>query len=205
MKNIIFDLGGVIVDIDYSKTIVEFQKLGVKSNNAFFTQKSQSLLCDDFEEGKISADEFRKKLQQELCFTTDQERFDKAWSALLLDVKPEKLQFLKKLREKGYKLFLLSNTNQIHITSFHHYLQQTFAIPDLQSYFDKVYYSHEIKLRKPSPEIFNFVITENQLSVSETLFIDDTLQHIEGAKAVGLQTMLHPQNSNLSLDKILKV
>lgn len=197
MKNIIFDLGGVIVNIDYSRTLRELSNLGVKDTANFFTQDAQSQLCDDFELGKISAENFRCQLQRQLNFTAHADLIDAAWSALLLDVPHTKIQQISTLKKRGHRLFVLSNTNSIHIENLHNHLKIHHGIPNLDTLFEKVYYSHQIHLRKPSSEIFQFVVETHQLDTAQTLFIDDTARHIQGAKSIGLQTILLPQNAPL--------
>jgi putative hydrolase of the HAD superfamily len=110
-----------------------------------------------------------------------------AWNAMLLDFQIEKLTLLEKLAPK-YPLFLLSNTNELHVPVVRQRLAKLTVKP-LEAYFTKVYFSHDLGLRKPNSEIFEFVCRENNLNLSTTLFIDDSIQHIEGAKKCGLQTL----------------
>ncbi len=186
-KNIIFDLGGVILNIDYDLAVSEFKKLGLNNFSNHFSQAQQQQLFDQYEKGKISSDEFRAELKKELNPSTTAEQIDAAWNSLLLDLPKQRLEILKKMKNT-HRTFLLSNTNEIHIIQFEKYLKQTFGINDLSGYFEKMYLSYKIGMRKPDAEIFEYVLKQNNLNSSETLFIDDSIQHIEGAKKLGIQT-----------------
>ncbi len=186
-KNIIFDLGGVILNIDYDLTAKAFETLGLKQFDNLFSKAQQQQLFDLYEKGLISSDDFRETLNKRLKEPVNQLVLDDAWNAMLLDLPVSRLELLKKA-QKTHRTFLLSNTNEIHILSFFKTLKQQFGIPNLSDHFEKVYLSYEIHLRKPDTEIFQFVLDTNQLDPSETLFIDDSPQHIEGAKKLGIQT-----------------
>jgi putative hydrolase of the HAD superfamily len=110
---------------------------------------------------------------------------DKAWNEMLLDVPTERLLLLEKLSNEK-NMVLLSNTNAIHIDSFSEYLKQNHQMADLSRYFDKLYYSFEMGMRKPEARIFESVLAEQNYNPRETLFIDDSPQHIHGARQVGL-------------------
>jgi glucose-1-phosphatase len=123
-------------------------------------------------------------------------QIDAAWDAMLLDIPGEKLALLNTLK-KRYRTFLLSNTNEIHIANFSAYLYRTYGAPDFSPYFEKWYYSARIGMRKPDAEIFEFVLRENNLAAEETLFVDDSEQHIRTAMKLGIQAVLMDQNSSL--------
>lgn len=184
-KNIIFDLGGVILNIDYSKTIKAFKALGIDDFDTLYTQASQSLLFDHIEKGEITPEIFLAELQQHLPPGTSMIEIENAWNAMLLNLPQKRLDLLEKLKRK-YNTVLLSNTNAIHIASFLKRIQKENKIQSLDAYFDHVYFSCEMKLRKPDPEIFELVCKEQGYSPSETLFIDDSVQHIQGAQNIGL-------------------
>lgn len=198
IKNIIFDLGGVILNLDYQRTIRAFEELGMKEFQKVYSRENQKHLFDEYEKGRISSEEFRKELCRLLEEDIDHYKLDAAWNAMLLDLPHERLELLKKLKDR-YRLFLLSNTNDIHFHAFSGYLQETFGFTDFSQFFEKEYYSHRVQKRKPDKEIFELVINENDLDPAKTLFIDDTLQHIEGARLAGLhahhlqppETILH--------------
>jgi HAD superfamily hydrolase (TIGR01509 family) len=188
IKNIIFDLGGVIINIDYQKAIDAFKKLSKADRTIEFNQKSQSGLFDDLETGRIPEEEFRDKVRE--CYQVEgsDEEIDAAWNAMLLEIPAERVELLRKLRQK-YKIYLLSNTNAIHLVGFNKIVEDSFGIPNLDSLFDKSYYSHLVGERKPDAAIFEKVLAENNLNREETLFIDDSIQHIESAKAIGINTL----------------
>lgn len=194
---IIFDLGGVILNIDYHKTVKAFQKLGLKEFDSMYSQAAQSGLFDLFETGQISAQSFINQLLPYLPIGTSPNQVVEAWNAMLLDFPSENLQFLEVLKVQK-PIYLLSNTNEIHISAFHRKLKNDFGKAHLDSYFNKVYFSNEIQMRKPNSEIFEFVCEDNQLNMNNTLFIDDSVQHIEGASKLGLQTIHYTFKENLA-------
>ncbi|ACU58145.1 HAD family hydrolase [Chitinophaga pinensis] len=188
IKHIIFDLGGVIINLDYQLTYKAFEALGVKEFTSLYNQFSLNALFDDLETGKIAPDVFLDEMQKHTAPGTTHQQIIDAWNAMLLDFPLRRLQILQQLRQH-YGLYLLSNTNEIHMQAFNKILEESRGIPSLAAFFDKAYYSHQIGLRKPFKESFQFVLDENGLDPAETLFIDDTLPNIEGAKVVGLQTI----------------
>jgi len=187
INNIIFDLGGVILNIDYNKTAKAFKSLGIKNHNEMYTQFNQISLFDDLEVGKITPAFFRTKIKELCKINISDIEIDNAWNAMLLDFPKKRLDLLNELKNK-YRLFLLSNTNEIHLIDYQKQLQKKFNLNSLEKFFEKEYYSHVVGLRKPNKEIFEMVLNENKLIASETLFIDDSIQHIEGAKLVGINT-----------------
>lgn len=183
--SIILDLGGVILNIDYHRTIRAFKALGMDDFEHHFTQLRQARLFDRYETGRISDAEFREGLRPHLHPDVTDTEIDDAWNAMLLDLPAARLDLLRELAQ-GRRLFLLSNTNGIHIRAFHAQLQRTHGLADLSGFFERVYYSYRMGMRKPDPAIFRRVCDENGLDPSQTLFIDDSPQHVEGARAAGL-------------------
>lgn len=183
--NIIFDLGGVILNIDYSKTIAAFSNLGVEDFENSYSQLVQADLFDDYERGEISSADFRKGIRTVFKMEISDTEIDDAWNMMLLDLPPQRLDLLHRLGTDK-KLALLSNTNEIHIQQFEKNLKNNLGISGLSSYFQKLYYSYRVGMRKPEERIFQLVLDEMGFNPSETLFIDDSPQHIEGAKKVGL-------------------
>ena len=188
IKNIIFDLGGVILNIRYQNALEAFQKLSTSQQTIAFSQQKQSRLFDDYETGRISDQAFREGLRQHYEIEASDAEIDAAWNAMLLDIPAERITLLQALSQK-YRLFLLSNTNAIHLVHFTRLVAEGFAIPSLDSLFEKTYYSHLIGQRKPDAPVFEHILKRHQLHRHETLFIDDSIQHIEGARQVGLQTL----------------
>ncbi len=188
IKHIIFDLGGVLLNVDYSLTEQAFAEMDIPDFKMLFSQAQQTQLFDKFEMGLIGREEFIKTLQEISPLPISKEQIIKAWNAMLQDYPLRRLQILQQLR-LYYDLFLLSNTNEIHEEAFNKILMDTRGMPNLGVFFDRVYLSHRVGLRKPMKEIFQLVLDENSLKAEHTLFIDDSIQHIEGAKLLGIQTI----------------
>lgn len=198
IRHIIFDLGGVILNIDISLTARAFESLGLDNFGKHYSQAHVSTLFNDLETGRVSEQEFVDKMKRVLPEgTTDQQVID-AWNALLLDYPVARLQLLQQLRNH-YDLFLLSNTNAIHMKAFNKILERERGIPSLAAFFDKTYYSHLMGCRKPEPEAWQMVLDENGLKPEHTLFIDDTLPNVEAARALGIQSV-HLQSPGTVLD-----
>jgi putative hydrolase of the HAD superfamily len=191
-------LGGVLLNLDMNRTRKGFEKLGMKDFNEHYNHGKQTGVFDWFESGKISAHEFRNELKKHLPPSITDLEIDAAWNAMLLDLPMERLDLLKSL-SKNYRLFLLSNTNEIHFKAFSKYLKTTFGFSDFSGFFEQQYFSHLTGMRKPNAEIFELVLTENKLIANETLFIDDSLHHVEGSKKVGI-TGLHLQKGETVMD-----
>lgn len=189
IKNIIFDLGGVIINLDTSKTISEFNKLSKLPFEAIYTQLQQSTVFDLFDKGLISESDFFAELKKVTQSKSSESELKQAWNAMLLDFPINRLSLLIKLKPQ-YRLFLLSNTNETHVTEFEKTLQETHQYKNLEPFFEKMYYSCRMQMRKPDIEIFDFVLTENGLNASETLFIDDSPQHVQGALKIGIKAHL---------------
>jgi len=189
IKNIIFDLGVVLLNIDFQKTMAAFKNLGIENIDEIFSGYSQSGFFDDFEKGVISPEEFREEIRKLLDSEVSDEHIDKAWNAMILDFPVERINFIMGCRN-NYRTFLLSNTNAIHFPVYNKQFQERFLIDDFSELFEKAYYSYRHGLRKPDKEIFELVIKENSLIPEETLFIDDSPQHIATATSLGIKTFL---------------
>lgn len=184
---VIFDLGGVIINLDYQKTISAFHELGMTNFEQVYSQMAQSDLFDSYETGKISTQHFINLLLPHLPFGTSPNKVVAAWNAMILDVPLKKIALLSDLK-KSLPTFLLSNTNDLHIQKVRDEWKKVTDCA-MEESFHKMYLSHEIKHRKPTPQAFSYVLEENGLEAARTIFIDDTLQHIVGAKSIGLQTL----------------
>ena len=191
IKHIIFDLGGVLLDIDYNKTEDALKKLGIK--NVVFSKKSQDNLFNLIETGKISKKEFIDKL---LSFSTTKKREEiiAAWNSILINLPKERIKLLKNLKNK-FSIFLLSITNEIHINGLKNLLGEN-DYNEFINLFDKIYYSHIIGIRKPSKEAFYLILEENNLNKKNVLFIDDSSQHIKSANNIGINTY-HIKNEDV--------
>lgn len=188
-KNIIFDLGGVILDLDVPRTLEAFSRAsGLPVENVMHLFRS-SAGFEKYERGEYNDDEFRDFVRRLYDISISDDELDQCWNAMLGPIPPAKLELLVNLKKK-YPIFLLSNTNTIHLDCVNSIIFPPTANPSLDSYFHKAYYSHFMGKRKPEPEIFQQVLDENNLQASETLFLDDNADNIAGAAAVGLQTAL---------------
>jgi epoxide hydrolase-like predicted phosphatase len=199
IKNIIFDLGGVILNIDYKRPQEEFKKLGIKDVEILYSKQNQVELFDLLETGKISEKEFIQKIKESSDIEITDSEIITAWNSILLEFPLRRLQILQQL-QLHYNMYLLSNTNEIHEKAFNEMLKIQCGYPSLALFFDRVYLSHRVGLRKPDPKIFELVINENNLKIEETLFIDDSLQHIESASKLGLKTIHLKDNMTMEND-----
>jgi glucose-1-phosphatase len=193
---LILDLGGVLLNIDYQKPIDSFKALGV---NVLYSKKEQSKLFDDLETGKISPAEFRDDVRKLSGLPLSDQQIDDAWNSILLDLPENRVELLYQLKEK-YPLFLLSNTNEIHAQSFTETVVREYGHNVFEGVFSGVYYSHRIGKRKPNADAFLHVLNENDLHAENVVFIDDSPQHIEGAKQTGISAHL----LNGELEDLLK-
>ena len=180
IEAIIFDLGDVFLNLNHQASVDAFKKLGLNDWNEEL--KTKSIL---FETGKIDEFEFMLAIQKYIP-NENLEDIREAWNAIIVDFPLERLEFLEKLQNK-YKLYLLSNTNPTHIDKFEHRVGLTFA-REFYAHFNKIYFSFETKVRKPDEAVFNLILKQNNLKPNKTLFVDDTLEHIEVAKGLGINT-----------------
>ncbi len=187
VKNIIFDLGGVIINVDASYTMAAFSKLGIANPHEIFTLEKQTQLCDKLEVGEITPENFIRELLKLTSNAASYEDILDAWNAMLLDIPAHRIDLLKQLGKK-YNIFLLSNTNPIHMQYINNLMSKTYDIT-FEDLFIKTYYSFEVGLRKADPRIFQHILDENHLSAAETLLIDDLESNILAAKDLGIQTL----------------
>ena len=188
IKNIIFDLGGVLLDVDYDATIQAFKEQNVTDFDSFFTQAAQVKLFDRLDKGEILPQEFRDTLRQLSGVRIGDQQIDEAWNAMLGPFPEERMTLLKKVKTH-YHIFLLSNTNAIHYPVYQEYMKVRFGMNGLEDLFEKQYLSYRIGMRKPDVEIFQHVVDDSGLHPGETLFIDDSLQHVQGAEKAGLHAV----------------
>jgi putative hydrolase of the HAD superfamily len=184
IKNIIFDFGNVLLNINPALTAEAFKKLGIKDESDFFGGRSSIELMVKYERGQATSEEFIQAISSSVSdIVTNKEIID-AWNALLLDFPSKRVELLQQLRS-DYRLFLLSNTNQIHFEKYTQQFQAIYGYP-LESLFEKMWFSHQIGLSKPDTAVFEFVLKDKNLNPAETLFIDDTLMHVEAARKSGI-------------------
>ncbi|MBI34702.1 MAG: haloacid dehalogenase [Flavobacteriales bacterium] len=201
IKNIILDLGGVLINLDYNKVNTKLSELGLSNS---FSKAKQIDLIDKLEEGKISERGFIDEFNRIAKTNHTKDIIIDAWNSILLDFPYERLELLELLGKK-YRLFLFSNTNSIHIKKVYKILDESYNIKNLDSYFERIYLSNELGIRKPKPEGFEYILKENNLSPYNTLFIDDSPQHITGAKKTGIQCEwlnLEKENLHESLTRL---
>lgn len=177
IDTIIFDFGDIFINLDKQATISGLQKLGLKEWNSELDRLN--LL---FEVGEISHDEFLAGFKKQLPNASVDEILD-AWNAVLADFPLYRLEFLQMLSGK-YRLFLLSNTDSIHIETFENKTGISFY-SDFYQCFEKVYFSFEIGKRKPDPDSFKYLISKHELSPKRTLFVDDKKENTDSAAALG--------------------
>ena len=189
IKNIIFDLGNVLFDIDYDKTIKAFEQLGFRDFKSHFSPYKMDNLFENIETGKITAAEFYQSIKAVSSKPVSSEQIKQAWNAMLLQFRMDSLAFLKQISSK-YNLYLLSNTNSIHLEAVEAMFLRETGEQSLNDYFIKAYYSNLIGLRKPDAEVYSFVLEDAGLMASETLFIDDLFTNIDGAIPLGIHTHL---------------
>ncbi len=186
-KNIIFDLGGVILDLDVPRTLQEFAQASGLSVEKVVQIFRTSGGFEKYERGEFSDAEFRDFVRNAYGINVSDSDLDRCWNAMLGPIPSAKLELLTSLKA-SYPTFLLSNTNTIHLDYVNSVILPSQNTAALENYFHRTYYSHLMGKRKPEPEIFLQVLEENNLVASETLFLDDNPDNIAGAAAVGLQT-----------------
>lgn len=195
IKAIIFDIGNVLIDIDYPKTISNFQKLATIDFQSIVSYQQQIAIFNQFEKGQVSVEEFVTALKQYLRDdVTDQQIID-AWNTMLVYYPEQKIKLLHALKNKGFQLYALSNINELHVAEINSNVQRLFGITEFSELFEKAYYSNEVGWRKPEAELYNIVLTEIHLAPEHILFIDDKLENLEPAQLLGIQTY-HLQDPN---------
>lgn len=204
IKNIVFDLGGVLLNLDFERSAQAFTALGVKNFNDYFTQVHSNPLFKELETGAIVNESFYDELREKAAISAGNDEIDAAWNAMLLDFPAKGIQKLKELSGE-YRLFLFSNTNAIHHAAFHQYFQRHFNF-NFDTLFEKAWYSHLIGHRKPDITAFEYILHDGKLVASETLFIDDTFPNVEAAVKAGLQAAHLPPGKDIItlLGEVLK-
>jgi epoxide hydrolase-like predicted phosphatase len=185
IKNIIFDLGGVLLNINPLLSLLELEKISGINQNELIKRLQGEHIFEKFETGRINPAQFRSELCRIMNTTVSDTEIDRAWNILLLDFPLPRVELLQQLR-KTYRVFLLSNTNSIH---FGHYTNEFyerygFCMVDL---FDHVFLSHEIGMHKPDTGIYTHVLQKGTIDASESVFIDDSLVNIEAAETHGIK------------------
>lgn len=193
IKNIAFDLGGVVIALSYEQAVKRFEEIGLKYARMHLDAFHQRGIFGDLERGTITPEEFRIELSKLIGREVKYEECLYAWQGYVDHVPQQNLQMLLKLRQQGYKVCLLSNTNPF---------MMQWAMSNefngdghtLDYYFDNLYLSYKCKHMKPSPEIFKMMLEGQQSNAEETLFIDDGQKNVEAAKKLGMKTLC-PENN----------
>lgn len=191
IKNIIFDMGSVILNLDFLKTELAFAEYGIGNFNQYYTLQTATPVFEQLETGKISPEDFYDVFRKITLSTISNQQIEIAWNAMLLDFPTERISLLKELRSK-YQIYLLSNTNEIHYRHIMKIFKEQNDGEDFNDIFIKAYYSHQLGMRKPDKIIFETVLKDADLLAGETIFIDDAIANIESAKSTGLQTIHLP-------------
>lgn len=185
---IIFDLGGVLIDIDPTKTINRYRELGIRNIDEVYQRMTAQGWFERLERGEVSKAKLDQALRQASGTHLSDEAIHEAWLELLGPIPKERIQMVEALQPK-YPLYLLSNTNVPHMEAIHKYVQQTFGKPNMGAWFQKAYYSFDLGMRKPEERIFNHVLTDARLEPHSTLLVDDTKENIIVAQNLGLQAI----------------
>ncbi len=195
IKNIIFDFGGVIININPQLTIDEFKSEKYKGLEKAAELFREELFFEELEKGNINEDEFYQTINSFLLIKKDETEIKESFNKLLLDIPENNVDIVKSL-ESNYRIFLLSNTNIIHYNNYSAKFSEQFG-DELRNLFEKAYFSHEIGMRKPDTKIFQKVIEDNNLIPEETLFVDDLIENRETAEELGIKTVEIEMNSGL--------
>ncbi len=192
IRNIVFDFGDVFINLDKEATYRELANLGIDQ-----VTDEMLAIAHQYEKGEISTDCFIDFFHEN--FETSRPGLVRAWNAILLDFPKHRFQFLKELvASNRYRLFLLSNTNELHIQ----WIQNDWGAKLYQEFkncFEQFYLSHEIHFRKPNADIYEFVLEENKLNAKETFFIDDTLENTITAEKLGIKVWnINPQKEDVT-------
>ncbi len=196
IKNVIFDFGGVLMNLDRQRCMSSFKALGLKNVDKFLDPTDENGAYHLFEKGMITVQQFREEIRKEIGNEVTNEAIDDAWNSYLVGVPKEKLDLLLKLRE-SYVVYLLSNTNELHWEWSCQYAfpYRGFRVED---YFEKMYLSFELKDVKPSTEVFSRILVDANIDPKETLFIDDIQENCEAAASLGLQVYQPQPKEDLS-------
>ena len=198
IKNILFDLGGVILDINVQATLKQFYELGFPAELMQFPNSMTTDLYFKYETGKLNTEQFRNQIRKAAGIEMTDRAFDEAWNAMLVHFPEERVALLKEL-SKRYKLYMLSNTSALHVKVFEKmYLDS--AGESMHQVFAKIYYSHEIGWHKPDREAWEYVIKDSAINPEETLFLDDNIHNIKASQELGFQAIhIHERTSLMSL------
>jgi len=186
IKNILFDFGGVIINIDPPSVMHELVTMGLKDPYALHEKLLAENAYVRLETNALAPAEFRHMIRDFSGLDLTDEQIDRAWNTIIKDIPNERIELIERLK-KEHKVYLLSNSNSIHYDYYNHYVKERFGYESLDAIFDRAWYSFRMGLYKPDPEIFRTVLREGGMDAGETLFIDDMEKNVEAAKEVGLK------------------
>ncbi|OGX90394.1 HAD family hydrolase [Hymenobacter coccineus] len=190
LPHLLFDFGGVLIDIDYDRTPAAFRRLSRAGSTVEYSQATQAELFDQLETGQLTPAEFRDGLRAAYDLEATDEQIDQAWHALLLDVPAERLALVAELRRQGHQTALLSNTNALHIAEINRRLAAQYGLKHgIADCLDRVFYSQEVGLRKPGEAFFQHALREMNWRAEDVLFIEDSPQHVATARRLGLRVL----------------
>jgi putative hydrolase of the HAD superfamily len=193
IKTIIFDLGGVIINLYVEKTISAFAQLSGLSEKEVEEAYLSADVFKQYEKGLISDDEFRQSLRSSFNLKATDDEIDHAWNSMLGEIPGDRIESIKNLRQ-NYKCIVLSNTNAIHEKAFHKILSASFPYQHLSDLFHEVYFSHDLNQRKPNLEIYQNVLNLSQTQSTDALFMDDGQVNLDSAAEMGIHTLHIPRN-----------
>ena len=192
IKTIIFDMGGVIITLDNEEAGKRFVALGLENFNELMNPYKQNGINGDLEEGKLTEEEYRKEMSRMLGRVVTFEELRHCWLGYVKEVPANKLKVLRDLKEKGYRVVLLSNTNP-YMSSFTDSEEFSGDGHPIGDYFDAMYRSYEVKYMKPDESFFRYVLSKERVFPEETLFVDDGPRNVAAASELGIHTFC-PQN-----------
>jgi len=197
VRHILFDLGAVLLNIDYNLPVRAFSRLGVNGFDQMFAHAGQTELFNLFETGKINGAQFADHIRQVSGLPLTDVQIFEAWNSILLDLPIHRIDFVRELHA-DYTVSLLSNTNEVHVAAFEKIAEDTLGPGQWRSVFNgEIFYSNRIGLRKPHPETFEFVLRQTGFKPEETLFVDDTPGHVRGAQSIGMQGLVLPHGTEV--------
>lgn len=203
IKNIVFDFGGVIADIDREQAVQAFIRLGVKDADRILDKYHQTGIFQELEEGTLTEEAYRNELGKLCGRTLSWEEVQQAWLGFFTGIDVRKLHYLETLRREGYKLYVLSNTNP-YVMGWA--CSERFSSEDkpLTAYFEKLYLSYQTGCTKPDRRIFEFMLTDSKMQPEETLFVDDGASNIAAGRELGMYTF-QPENGSDWRDELAKL
>jgi putative hydrolase of the HAD superfamily len=194
-ENILFDLGGVILDINIQATLKLFYELGFPAELMHYPESMQTDIFFRYQTGKLDTEQFRNEIRKATGVEMSNQAFDEAWNAMLVGIPKERTDLLKVLSRR-YKLYMLSNTSELHVQVFEK-MYEDVAGESMHDVFEKIYYSHDIGWHKPDQEAWEYVIKDARLKPEETLFLDDTIHNIKASQELGFQAIHIHERTNL--------